>query len=199
MHESALWKYGQKGPRELPPFPLSGGSCDLRCPKWGGKDLLGRLKQDPTDILRPGQQSGIWSAGGRVASEVIIATHQVINTQSFFWFWKLWSIRCTDILKIFDSVDNYASNHAPQPPHYPMASWVHSSSFTPLSHLIQSVSVDNHLYRRMIPNSSYPSPGLFFSFSPQSHSYSLWSTKYLILYGCHPTSSASTLPKQNLS
>ena len=88
------------------------------------------------------------------------------------------------------------------PSHSPVVSlkapsWAHSfSSFssTPLSHLIESSSVDHHLYaddtQLFI---SFPRP----LFPPQSRSFSLWLTKSLS--ECHATSFVSTLPKQNSS
>ena len=65
---------------------------------------------------------------------------------------------------------------------------------TPLSYLIKSSSVDHHLYADDTQLFISFSPA---SFSPQSRSFSLWSTKSL--NGYHPTSIVSTLPKLNSS
>src|SRR6218665_3505509 len=58
MHGPGLWMYEQREQR-VTPVRMIGVTCILWCPGWDGKDLGGRLEQDPGYTARPWHQYGI--------------------------------------------------------------------------------------------------------------------------------------------
>src|SRR6218665_2164258 len=58
MHGPGLWMYEQKEQR-VTSVPMIGVNCNLWCPGWDGKDLVGRPEQDPGSVSDlPGGQKG---------------------------------------------------------------------------------------------------------------------------------------------
>src|SRR6218665_2827167 len=76
MHGPGLWRYEQKEQR-VTPVPMIGVNCNLCCPGWESKDLVGRPEQDPGYTSRPWHQYGILSAAGGAASGVHQACRQI--------------------------------------------------------------------------------------------------------------------------